>query len=151
MSKETVFFGENKHEIEAKPITLIFNTCPKESAYLERVMITPEMTIQHYDSLKEIDPYTAKFFKIVVPDFSENITKENLDFCALGYRHIIGLFSLSLDLLLKKVKIGWKYPESYLHPKYQLNLAEALIIFSDSEKFVRTITEVKEQLLKGEK
>lgn len=148
MSSETVFFGEDKHKIETKPVTLVFNTCPDESAYVERIMITPEMTLNHYNSLKEIDPYTAKFFRIVIHDFPYEVNKKNIDKCVKGFQHIVGLFSLSLSFFLQNVKFGWKHPESYLHPKYQGNIADALIIFSSKEKFIRVITEVKEELLK---
>lgn len=147
MNTEEVFFGKEKHTIETKPITLVFNSSHEESAYCDRIMITPEMTLEHYRSMKEIDPYTARFFKIVVPDF-EDVSKERIDECSMAFKHIVGLFSLSLSLLLKNVKFGWKYPESYLHPKYQGNIADALIAFSDKEKFIRIITEVKENLLR---
>lgn len=146
--KESVFFGEEKHEIEVKPITLVFNSSPSESVYCERTMITPEMTVEHYRSLKEIDPYTVRFFKIVVPDYPFEVNKENIDKSVIAFQHLIGLFSLSLHCLAQNINFGWKYPESYLHPKYQGNIAEALIIFSDKAKFIKIITEVKEKLLK---
>lgn len=148
MSGEKVFFGEEEHEIQVSPITLVFNTSPEESTYMERIMITPEMTLDYYRSLREIDYYTARFFKMAVPDFDQEVTKENINKCVLGFQHLIGLFSLSLNFMLQGVKFGWKYPESYLHPKYQANLADILIAFSNKEKFIRIILDVKEEILR---
>jgi hypothetical protein len=85
-----------------------------------------------------------------VPDFPHEIKKENLDKCTMGFQHLIGLFSMSLIFTIQNVKFGWKYPESFLHPKYQGNIADAMISFSNTEDFIRIILEVKEELLKGE-
>lgn len=148
--KEQVLFGEDKHEIEVNPITLVFNSSPEESVYLDRTMIDPKMSLNYYEYIKEIDPYSARFFSMTIPDFPYEITKENINKCCLAYKHLIGLFSLSLFFLGNNVKFGWKYPESYLHPKYQGNLADVMITFSDKEKFIRVISEVKEKL-KNEK
>jgi hypothetical protein len=148
VNTEKLLIRGEEHEIEVKPINLIFNSSVDESVYLDRIMITPDMTLEHFKSLKEVDPYSARFFKIVVPDFPYEITKEKLEGCSLAFQHIIGLFSLSFVLLSQNIKFGWKYPESFLHPKYQGNIADALIAFSDKEKFIRIITEVKEELLK---
>jgi hypothetical protein len=146
---ETVYFGEDKHVIETAPLTLVFNTSFKESFYPDRIMIDPEMTLDHFRRMEEINPYVAGFFKMVVPDFPEDIVMENLKNAAAGFQHLIGLFDLSLNMLLEKRKFGWRLPETYLHPKYQANLGDALITFAKPELFVKFITSIKESLLKG--
>jgi len=144
---EEVYFGKDKHTIEVKPITLVFNSSFEDSIYVDRVIITPDMTLEYYNHIKEIDPYTIKFFKIAIPDFPHEITKLEVDKYSMCFKHLIGLFSLSLHFIMNNVKFGWKYPESYLHPKYQGNLADVMLIFSDKEKFTRLILETKEEIL----
>jgi hypothetical protein len=112
-------------------------------------MIDPEMTLSHFHEMREISPYVAGFFKVVVPDFPNDITIENIKNAAMGFQHLIGLFDLSLQMLLEKRKFGWRLPESYLHPKYQANLGDALIMFAKPELFVKFITDIKNSLLKG--
>jgi hypothetical protein len=133
--KETVFFDGTEHQIEPAPITMIFNTTHGESFYPDRMMIDPTMTLEHFNGMTEINPYTEAFFKLVVPDFDKPVTIEAMKRAAMGFRHLIGLFDLSLHLLLLKKAFGWKYPEAYIHPKYQANLGDALILFGMPDKF----------------
>lgn len=135
MTKETVFFDGDEHELERAPINLVFNTTHGESFYPDRFMIDPTATIEHFNSMKEINPYTAAFFKLVVPDFDKPITIAVMQQAALGFRHVVGLFDLSLNMLLLKKPFGWKHPEAYIHPKYQGNLVDALILFVKPHKF----------------
>jgi len=145
MQKEKVLFGKDEHEIEVKPITLIYTQCFEESTYLERIMITPEMSLEYFRGMKSIDPFTAKFFSVVVPDFSMPIEKENLDKCQIGFQQVIGMIGFSLNCMLQGKQFGWKYPEANLHPKYQLNLGDLLIIFSNSKLFVEILEEIREK------
>jgi hypothetical protein len=146
MTIEKIIVGEDEVSVEVKPITLIFNHCFRESAYPERTMITPEMSLDYFRGMEEIDPFTARFFSIVIPDFPLPIDKKNLEKCQVGFQQVVGMMGLSLNLLLQKKKFGWKYPESNLHPKYQLNLAEALMVFSNPNLFIKTIEEIKENM-----
>lgn len=146
MEIEKIKIGEDEIGVEVKPITLIFNQCFGESIYPERTMITPEMSLEYFRKMEEIDPFTAKFFSIVIPDFYLPIDKKSLEKCQVGFQQVVGMMGLSLNLLLQKKKFGWKYPEANLHPKYQLNLAEALIVFSNPNLFIKTIEEIKENI-----
>lgn len=132
MNEETVIFEGEHHSIPTAPITLIFGTQNKESIYPERTEITSLETINHFNILRKIDPYSASFFKIVVKDFNKPVFIENIS--SLSHKHLIGLFSLSLRLLLEEKKFVWKNPENFLHPRYQANLADVLIIFSNLKK-----------------
>lgn len=143
MTKELAKFNGDEHYLDVRPITLVFNNTHGESEYPERVMITPEMTIEHFKTLQEINHYVACFFKLVIPDFKFRITKDQLEKSSLGCRHLIGLFSLSLQMLLEGKKFGWKYPETGLHPRNQLNLADALILFTNQELFVNFIRDIQ--------
>lgn len=143
MTTELAKFNGDEHNLEVRQITLIYNNTHGESEYPERVMITPEMTLEHFKSLDEINPYVACFFKLVVPNYNFRITKASLEKSSIGCRHLIGLFSLSLQMMLEGKKFGWKYPESGLHPRNQLNLADALIMFTNNDMFIKFIRDIQ--------
>ena len=147
MSTETVFVGKDEHQITTAPVTVVFNAAPYSTYYPDYVMITPEMSLEHFGTLAEIDPYTAGLFKLVVTDYPHDVTLENIKTAPDGFKQLIGLFALSLQFLAAKKKFGWKYPETQLHPRYQGNLADVLIMFNMPEQFVKFIQEVRNGLL----
>lgn len=149
MSEETMFVGRDEVKLKLAPITLVYSQAYQNTFYPDRVMIDSEMTIKYFNQLREISPFAAAFFKIVVPDYPDPITMDSLKGAAPGFQHLIGLLDLSLQFILQKRKFGWKYPETYLHPKYQANLADVMITFSDPKKFTTVITNVKKELLEG--
>lgn len=130
MTKESIVIGDETLEIETRPITLVFNTSPLKSGYPNRHMIDPEWTLANYRSLVEITEATARLFKIVFPDFDLPITKASIDKCSLGHQHVVGLMALSIHFLNTRQPFGWRFPETYLHPRHQANLADALIWFA---------------------
>lgn len=143
MTTEIAKFDGDSHNIEVKPVTLIFNNTHGESEYPERVMITPEMTLDHFKSLQEINPYVACFFKLVMSDYKFRITKNQLEKSSMGCKHLIGLFSLSIQMILEGKKFGWKYPETGLHPRNQMKLADALILLSNTNSLVKFIRDIE--------
>jgi len=147
MATETVYIGKEPVTIKLAPITLMFNAGYKNTFYPDRVMIDADMTIAHFRQLAEISPFVAAFFKMVVPDYPYEINVANLREAVPGFQHLAGLLDLSLRFILQRRKFGWRYPETYLHPKYQANLADVMITLSSPEKFVGVITDVKKKLL----
>lgn len=143
MATETIFVGKDEHQIPVAPVTVVFNSAHYSTHYPERVMITPEIALEYFGTLAEIDPYTAGLFKRVVTDYPHDVTLENLKTAPDGFRQLIGLFALSLQYLAAKKKFGWKYPEAQLHPRYQGNLADVLIMFNMPEQFIRFIQEIR--------
>lgn len=146
MPTETIYVGKDEVKVPTAPITLIFNRAPSDTFYPDRLMIDPEMTRAHFEKMTEINPFVAAFFKLVVRDYPHDVTLANVKQAVPGFKHLVALFDLSLQFLLEGRKFGWKYPETYLHPCYQVELAEALIVFSDREKFIKFIQEVKQSL-----
>lgn len=132
MCEKAILNGEEV-SFPIAPINLLFGTMNKESVYLDRVDVTPLQTIEHFNALNKIDKYSACFFKIVVEDFRKPLFKHNVS--SLSHKHLIGLFSISLRLLVDNKKFVWKQPESFLHPRYQANLADVIIIFSNLNRF----------------
>lgn len=107
-------------------------------------MVDPEMTLRKFHELTELNPYQVELFKIVVPDFAP-VTLENLKTAHIGFQHIMGLIACSLELILLKQAFGWRYPETYLHPKYQGNLADLMLLLSGQKEFVQFILRIKER------
>jgi len=143
MDTETAVFDNTKHEIGTSSVTLVFNRTFGQSAYPERTMITPEGSLSHFRSLDAIDPLVARLFGIVFHDFDRPVTKENLDECEVGCQHVAGLLDLSLRLMLKGEKFGWKFPETGLHPRHQGNLADVVILLSDQARLLQLAKETK--------
>ncbi len=141
---ETVFVDNEEHKIETKPITLVFNSSC-QTYYPDRLMIDPEMTLKKFSELTELNVFQCRLFQKVIPDF-EPVTLKSLQNAHQGFKHIMGLISLSLEFMLIRRPFGWKWPETYLHPKYQGNLADLLILLSSPEEFVAFIRSCKESL-----
>lgn len=149
MPEETVFVGKDELKIQVAPITLVYSQAYQNMFYPERVMIDADMSIKHFNQMRDVSPFAAAFFKIVVPDYPDALTIDNLKGAPPGFQHVLGLLDLSLQFILHRKKFGWRYPETYLHPKYQANLADAMLALSNPQKFVAIITDVKKALLES--
>ena len=109
-------------------------------------MITPEMTLKYFVELNEIGPYTQELFlQVVKDDFRQPVTIENMRKAHVGFQHLTGLLELSFNYTCTGLKFGWKYPETYLHPKYQGNLADIALILSDHKTLREFILRVKQE------
>lgn len=139
---ETIIVNGEPHQIDAKRATLVFNAGGHRIQYPGRVMITAEMSLNRYREIDEIDQFAAAMFEMVIPDFGRQVCKAELDQCSDGLQQLAGLLSLTVWLLSRKHAIGWSYPESGLHPKYQANLADVIIMLTDSEAIVRFVRRV---------
>ena len=143
---EEIVVGRGKLQIEVKPATLIFNKSQKDIKYPDRVVIDPQSSLAHFDSIKEIDKYTASLFSIVYPDYSSPILKSYLNDSSIGHRHIIGLFSLTIQLITQSKKFVWRYPETYVHPAYQGNIADVMIILGNEQTLIDFVKAVDKGL-----
>jgi hypothetical protein len=141
---ETVIFDETAHQIELRRLVLVFNAkC--DSHYPERLMLTPELTLKHFNELNEIGPYTESLFHMVVTDFHKPVTLANMRTAHIGFQHLVGLLELSFNYTCQQRKFGWKYPETYLHPRYQGNLCDVALLLSDLTKLREFILRIKKE------
>lgn len=46
-------------------------------------------------------------------------------------------------MILEGKKFGWKYPETGLHPRNQLKLADALILLSNKNSLIKFIRDIE--------
>jgi hypothetical protein len=140
--KETVFVDKQAHKIDVKPVTLVFNSSCA-TFYPDRLMIDPEMTLAKFRQLTELNPFQIGLFSKVIPDFTP-VTLNSLTAGHVGFQHVMGLMAYTLELMLIRKPFGWKWPETYLHPKYQGNLADVMILLSTPDKFIAFIRECQE-------
>jgi len=135
----TITINNEPHQIETKPVTLVFNASGLRTEYPDRIMITPEMSLNRYRQLGEIDRITAALFRIVVPDFDRPVSREELDKCCDGFQHLAGLLSLTVRFIAHKHQFGWSYPETGLQPRYQANLADVIVLLTNAESMDRFV------------
>lgn len=137
---ETITINGEPHQIESKRATLVFNSDGSRIDYPERVMITPEMSLNHYRELDEIDCVTASLVEMVV---GRRLSKAGLDGCDEGFQRVAGLIALTVRLLAHRHQVGWRYPETGLHPKYQGNLADVMLLLTDSQRLIQFVSEAR--------
>lgn len=106
-------------------------------------MLTPEMNLETFRALTELNSIQIGLFQLVVPDVEP--TLESLKDGHTGFQYLMGLIAGTLTCILLGQKFGWKYPETGLHPKYQGNLADLMLLLGDRHKFVRFIQAIKER------
>ena len=137
---ETILVNGEPHQIDAKRVTLVFNSDGSRIRYPDRVMITPEMALNHYRELDEIEPITAALVEKVV---GRRLSKADLDGCDEGFQALAGRMALTVRLMAYRHQVGWSYPETGLHPKYQGNLADVMLLLTDSQRLIQFVSEAR--------
>lgn len=136
--KETIIVNGEAHEIEIKKLNLVFHQDGINVAYPDRAVIDPQVTISEINALPEAvykqvinHPLFLELFHIVFPKdrkINPVINRENGD---LSILHVSGLICLLIETTRLGVPVAIKYPETYLHPSTQVNLADLFIKFID--------------------
>jgi len=139
--KETIILGGQAHEIEVRPITLICKApnVPFDVQTPGRVMIDTFMTVKHTQEVIRLHPRTEKLFRLVFPDYRQDVTPDNIRREGTGMQHVLGLVDLSLRYLDENIRFGWRYPEAHLHPAAQAPLADVLIALVGTERLLDII------------
>lgn len=134
MAKEIIKVNGEPQEVEVRPITLL---CHNGMANIEvegRVVINPVSTLEcvgmltkeQWQTLAQAEAF-KELFKTVFPDLDmpADITREGM-----GVKHVVGLILMIRYAALIGKQPFIQMPESYLHPKYQSNLANLFIKIS---------------------
>lgn len=80
----------------------------------------------HADRVSTLDDETVALVQMVFPNFIWPLPRPWPD----GVRHIVGLVDMTIKITkLQKgrILVAWKYPEAFLHPAEQANLADVVI------------------------
>lgn len=148
MTTEIIKVGEESHEIEVRPITLIY-TSPdlhERLSYPSRIPLGTEETEYHISRVQKFHPTTAQMVAHVFG--IKDVNQVNPDWCrqaGSGIRHIAGLLDLSLKMCQMGVPFVWIHPESFLHPKAQCQLGDILLWFINDPP--RTNAEIEESFM----
>lgn len=127
--------GDDIEVGKIKPITLLYGSklSNYNNKYSDCFPVDIETTTYHAERVENLHKEFDKYFKIVFPDIDLN--QEEIKSMGLGLKHIIGLVDMLLKLQDMGVPVVLKYPESSLHPKAQLQLADLFIaLLGRSEK-----------------
>lgn len=141
MATETVKVGEQVMNLETRPITLIAPSAAMASGpkieYPDRFSISPEVTLYHAERVQKLDPDFEKVWRL----FHKSVgsakidkmpTADEIRKMGTGSTHLMGLIDLTLKIAVrKKVPVVWIYPESFMHPAWQVGLADLAIYFAD--------------------
>ena len=128
--KETILVGDEKHEIEVKPITLIYKSpgLHQRLSYPGRLEIDTEATIYHMERVKVFHEHTPRMVAYVFEKSEvEQVTPDWCRQSGTGVMHCAGLIDLTLKMSEKNIPIVWIHPESFLHPRAQCQLADILV------------------------
>lgn len=130
--KETIMANGEAHGVETRPLTLIFHHGMMAISAPERVEINPTTTLQAAKEINETE-YAALvadgleyFFRRVFPGETLPGSSYALKDSILGVQHVIGMLILIREAVRFGRKPFIKFPETYLHPRHQANLADLL-------------------------
>ena len=111
----------------------VINDLPEQ--YLD---ITPESTLAMAAKFTERTWTMAKAdedfkmrLRIVFPDLDIVADPRHLSEYPIGYRHVVGLIVCTNMAINTGRMPYWRYPEAYLHPSSQSNLASLAISYKD--------------------
>ena len=132
--KETIIADGTSHEVETKPLTLIHHSADVRTIEVpNRTEINPQKTLECADNLKQEDwdglrtcPDFLKLFNIVFPDLVPNaILKDD----GMDVRHMVGMLVMIAQCHAEGKQPFIKYPEAFMRPSNQVNLAELFVFF----------------------
>ena len=135
----TVTINGEPHEVEAKPLTLLFHNGPESVEVSDSVTVDPIATVRYADNLSNSeyaalasDPTFRRLFALVWGDVLPPATRRLLRASNLGIRHTVGMICIiaSARFHVPHRRIFLRLPESYLHPKQQVGLADLLIVLT---------------------
>ena len=134
MATEKIIADGTEHDIEVKPLTLLMHADEMRIQVPDRVEITSMDTIARADKLTSEEweslraaPAFCKLFKMVFTDMELPVALTGEGY---GVRHVIGMLVLIAECGAAGKQPFIQYPEAYLHPKYQLGLADLFVYLS---------------------
>ncbi len=135
MNPEVISVGNDVHEIELRPITLIFKdpALAQDIEYASRISLDYDVCTYHMERVQKFHRLTPVLIKMVFTDYEKEITPGNCREEGRGFQHISGLLDMTLKFRDQGVPIVWVHPESHIHPKHEAQLADVIICLAKGE------------------
>ena len=145
MSENTqqIVIGKQTLEIETKPITMIFSSAHSAAGprkqYPGCVEIDTDQTRWHGDRVVKLHPKFDEVWRIFFrsttpPTADEKVPKYDMEArkgASNAFIHLIGLIDFTLKMCDLKLKYVWIFPESFMHPGWQVALGDLAIWFAN--------------------
>ena len=131
---EYVEINGELHQFESKPITILTGQQLEAGMHLtypHRQVISVEDGFRHIEDLAFFQEDTERYFRVVVKDYpkGKEFTPETMKREGTGFKGLVGTIDFITILRKKGVPFVWRFPEAFLHPKYQCELADLLILW----------------------
>lgn len=115
--KEAITVNGEEREIDVTPLTIVCHPGDLAIGFPKRLPLDAEATVHHGRLVKKRHARTDGYLARLFPSKVES----------LGYYHALGLIDMSLKLMDMGVPFAWIMPETYLHPRQQVELAQVMI------------------------
>ncbi len=138
MATQTLIIGNERHEIEARPLNIVCQSADgavgPPIVYEGCFVISPEETIYHAERVHKLHTQFCEVWSLFMRNVNSpskiDPTPDNIRQGGMGGKHLMGLFDMTLKIQDKGVNVVWRAPESFLHPGWQVGLADVAIFFS---------------------
>lgn len=138
MTTERVYADGHPHDLEVKPVTLLCHQGGIRIDVPGRIEISPEYTVKVADRMTD-DDLTAlwqsadgrKLWGFVFTDREPPATMQG---APLDVRHVVGMIVCIYLAVVHGKGLFFRCPETYLHPRNQVGLADLFIYLSNGGK-----------------
>lgn len=137
---EPIQVGDQTLEIEVRPITLIVPATNMQVGppirYPKRMTLTPEDTVYHARRVKKLHAEFEHGWRLFMANTTPplpvdySVDPDTIRGMYIGAIHLMGLLDMSLKLSDLFVPVAWKFPETYMHPGWQVGLGDLVIWLS---------------------
>jgi len=121
----------NGQAVATGPVTIVCHNGPEDVSIPGHVGIDAEVALYHAERVRVLHDLTRPFFAIVFPDAPKslfNVTTRGQH--GTGYRHLLGRVDMTLKFIDAGCAFFWRYPEAFLHPSAQRDLADLVLALS---------------------
>jgi hypothetical protein len=126
-------------EIEVRPVTMIFQGAVAAAMkppieYPGAIRLTPEYTVYHAERVQKLDPDFWMAWRVFCDNTSpatpvEVKSADDIRKCGTAAVHLMGLIDTTLKFHRLGKRVVWVYPESCMHPGWQVGLGDLAIWF----------------------
>jgi len=129
METVKIHIGDSVHEIETKPITLVFRSpdLTEQTSYEGCLKLEPDHCLYHMERTLSFDPRTPELVAIVFKVDPDKVTPRWVKTQDRAVQHVAGRIDMTLKLMDKGIRVVWACPEAYLHPRHQCELGDVVI------------------------